>query len=61
MDDKKIKSGPDIVKEFVRGLNDEPTLDKDTVQVIVQLYKEDKLTPTKLQQALELKRSVQPT
>jgi len=44
MDDKKIKSGPDIVKEFVQGLYDEPNLDRDTVQVIVQLYKEDKLT-----------------
>lgn len=58
MNDKTIRSGSDIVKEFVHGLLEDPILDKDTVQVIVQLYDENKLTPTKLQQALEVKRSI---
>ena len=57
MDDKTIRSGPDIVKEFVCALLEDTTLDKDTVEVINHLYDESKLSPTKLQQALELKRN----
>ena len=57
MNDKTIRSGPDIVKEFVHALLEDPTLDKATVEEINHLYNENKLSPTKLQQALELKRS----
>ena len=57
MNGKTIRSGPDIVKEFVRALLEDPSLDKDTVEAIEHLYNENKLSPTKLQQALELKRS----
>jgi hypothetical protein len=57
MDKKTIRSGPDIVKEFVCSLLEAPSLDKDTVEVIAHLYNEDKLSLAKLQQALELKRN----
>ena len=57
MNEKTIRSGPDIVKEFVHSLLEDPSLDKDTVEVIEHLYNDNKLSPTKLQQALELKRS----
>lgn len=56
MNGKTIRSGPDIVKEFVNALLDDPTLDKATVEEINRLHNENKLSSTKLQQALELKR-----
>lgn len=56
MNNKTIRSGPDIVKEFVHALMEDPILDKATVAEINRLYNENKLSSTKLQQALELKR-----
>lgn len=61
MTDKTIRSGPDIVKEFVCQLKDDAALDKDTVDVIIQLCSESKLSQTKLQQSLALKRKVKPS
>lgn len=53
---KRVQPGPEVVKEFVENLTNDKSLDKDTVEVIELLYAEDKLTQTKLQQALESKR-----
>jgi hypothetical protein len=51
--DKTIKSAPEIIKEFIDGLETDPSLDKDTVEVIKQLHLTNKLTHTRLQQVLE--------
>ena len=56
MTDKTIRSGPQIVKEFLEELKDDKSLDKGTVEVIDQLYLEKKPTETRLQQGLALKR-----
>jgi len=54
--EKKIKSAPEIIKEFIDALENDPSLDKDTVEVIKQLHLTNKLTQTRLQQVLEAKR-----
>ena len=56
MTEKRIKSGPQIVKEFIESLKTNKSLDKRTVEAIELLYTENKLTLTKLQQALESER-----
>lgn len=56
MTEKRIRSGPDIVKEFIDSLKTNKSLDKGTVDAIELLHKEDKLTLTKFQQALESER-----
>lgn len=56
MSEKRIKSGPEIVKEFIEGLKTNKSLDKGTVEAIELLHRENKLTLTKLQQALESER-----
>ena len=56
MADTGIKSGPEIVKEFVESLEKDKSLDKDTIEVITLLHIESKLTQTRLLQGLEEKR-----
>ncbi len=56
MDAKKIRSGPEIVKEFIVNLKDNKLLDKDTVEAIDELHAQGKLTQIRIQQQLELKR-----
>ena len=56
MADTGIKSGPEIVKEFVESLEKDKSLDKDTIEVITLLYIGNKLTQTRLLQGLEEKR-----
>ena len=56
MTEKRIKSGPEIVKEFIETLKTNESLDKGTVGAIELLHTENKLTLTKLQQALESER-----
>ena len=56
MTEKRIKSGPEIVKEFIESLKTNKSLDKGTVDAIELLHTKDKLTLTKLQQALESER-----
>ncbi len=56
MSGKKIRSGPEIVKEFIEGLNNNEFLDKDTVDAIQELHAQGKLKQTRIQQLLELKR-----
>jgi hypothetical protein len=52
-----IKSGEQIVHEFVGNLKPGESLDADTITSIQELYKTDKLTKTRLPQALEANRS----
>ena len=56
MTEKHIRSGPEIVKEFIENLENDKSLDKGTVEIIKLLHAEQKLTQTRLQQALEVKR-----
>ncbi len=56
MAEDTIKSGAEIVKEFLDGLETDQLLDRGTVEAIRLLYLGGSLTQTKLQQALEGKR-----
>lgn len=58
MSEMTIKSGPQIVKDFVEALKNDDTLDQATVEVIVPLYSDKKITQTRLQQGLASKRKV---
>ena len=53
---EKIRSGPEIVKDFVDGLKADSSLDEGVVEALSGLQKEGKLTPTRLLQELEAKR-----
>lgn len=54
-----IKSGADIVGDFVEGLFNRAELDADTVSSIGALHRSARLTRTNLLRALEEKRSAQ--
>ena len=56
-DDSVIKSGPEIVSEFVDSLSDGDSIDSQTLASIRELYKSGKLTRTRLLQSLEEARS----
>ncbi len=56
MTERNIRSGPEIVKEFIENLENDKSLDKGTVEIIKLLHAEKKLSQTRLQQALEVKR-----
>ena len=56
MSEKKIRSGPEIVKEFIEGLKNNTFLDTDTVEALDELHAQGKLTQIRIQQLLELKR-----
>lgn len=56
MAEKNIRSGAEIVKEFIENLEKDESLDKGTIETIKTLHRENKLTQTRLQQALEVKR-----
>lgn len=53
---EKIRSGPEIVKDFVDGLKADSSLDEGVVEALSGLQKEGKLTPPRLVQELEAKR-----
>lgn len=55
---EKIKSGPEIVKDFVDGLKTDASLDGGVVGALSRLLREDRLTPTRLLQELEAKRKM---
>lgn len=56
MDEKILKSGDEVVKEFIQNLGQDVSLDKDVVEAISALYFQKKLTLTQLQHILESKR-----
>jgi hypothetical protein len=55
-----IKSGSEIVNEFLTGLPSGNDLDAATVSAIKTLHSESKLTRTRLEQALERIRAANP-
>jgi len=56
MNEKIIKSGDEVVKEFVQNLLKDTSLDRDVAEAISVLYFQKKLTSTRLQQILDSKR-----
>ncbi len=56
MTQKIIKSGDDVVKEFIQNLKEDTSLDGDVVEAIATLYSQKKPTSTRLQQILQDKR-----
>lgn len=56
MVERKVKSGPEIVKEFVESLEKDELLDKSVVEIIKQLHTANNLSKTRLLQALETNR-----
>jgi len=49
----KIKSGKDVINEFFAEILNVESVDQKTVEKLVELYKENKLTDNNIQNALE--------
>lgn len=49
----KIKSGKDVINEFFAEILNVEGVDQKTVEKLVELYKENKLTDNNIQNALE--------
>lgn len=56
MNEKILKTGDEVVKDFIKSLEKDASLDKDVVDAISSLYAQQKLTPTRLQKILDAKR-----
>lgn len=50
---KKIKSGKDVIDEFFAEILNVEGIDQKTVEKLVELHKENKLTDSNIQNALE--------
>lgn len=53
---EKIKSGTEIVNDFVNGLKADSSLDEGVVDSLLQIMKGGKPTQTRLLQELEIER-----
>ena len=53
---EKIRSGPEIVKNFIDDLKTDSSLDEGVVDALSRLQEDSKLTQTRLLQELEAKR-----
>ena len=51
--DKKIKSGKDVIDEFFSEIYNIDNVDEKTIESLVSLYDEDKLTDKNIQNALD--------
>jgi len=51
--DDKIKSGKEVIDEFISEIYNVQNADKETVEAIVLLYSKNKLSDTNLQNALD--------
>ncbi len=49
----KIRSGPEIVADFIQTIKADSSLDKLTIEAIEALYRDGKLTWTNLLRSLE--------
>lgn len=49
----QIKSGKDVIDEFFAEILNVEGVDQKTVEKLIELYSEDKLTDSKIQNALE--------
>ncbi len=53
MEKKQIKSGPEIIQEFLAAMEATTSIDSETLSAIRGLWQEKKLKQNKLQQELE--------
>ncbi len=53
MERKQIRSGWEIIEEFLTAIEADPSIDRETIDAIKRLWQEDKLNPNRLQQQLE--------
>ena len=51
--DKQIKSGKDVIDEFFAEILNVEGTDESTVNKLIELYSENKLTDSNIQNALE--------
>ena len=49
----ETKSGKEVMEEFFAGILEIEGVDKKTVEKLISLYREDKLTDTNIQNAME--------
>ena len=56
-DAELVQTGLEVVRLFLESLDADPSLDRSTVQCITQLTRAEKLTRTRLLQALERARA----
>jgi hypothetical protein len=52
-----IKSGPQVVSEFLDSLQGDESIDKDTLSAVHELFEAGKLTKTRLLNSLEALRA----
>ena len=57
MSSEKIKSGSQVVSDFLKSLQDSSDMDPDTLASVRTLFKEGKLTKTRLIGSLEALRT----
>ena len=48
----EIKSGKEVLDEFFNNIKDDEDLDQETVEKLVSLYKQDRLTDKNISNAL---------
>jgi hypothetical protein len=51
--DKKIKSGKDVIEDFFAEIYNIPNVDISTVDVLIELYSQGKLTDKNVQNAMD--------
>lgn len=51
--DKKIKSGKDVIDDFFAEIYNIPNIDISTVDVLIELYSQGKLTDKNVQNAMD--------
>jgi hypothetical protein len=56
MNEKILKSGDEVVKDFIKSLEKDVSLDKAVVDAISSLYAQKKLTSIRLQKILDTKK-----
>jgi hypothetical protein len=59
-DAEQVQRGLEVVRVFLESLDADPSLDRSTVECITQLSRAEKLTKTRLLQALESARASDP-
>lgn len=50
---EKIKSGKDVIEDFIAEIYNVPNADKKTIDTLVALFSENKFTEKNIQNALE--------
>jgi len=51
--DKKIRSGKDVIDDFFAEIYNIPNTDKKTIDVLVELYSQGKLSDKNVQNAMD--------